>query len=166
MQEEEGGCTLEEAVGVGRQWERTETLGLRKGEGTGEEESREGRPGGSGQSQRWQKWESRTLQGIKSLFVTGTVMKILCFWGGERRGRERERVEEKGGEGRTKLPRLSHTEDLWNTNQAANAFGHAGVQLLSTSRLASNFRSYGYTEDFLRVHRGRRYSLDTGYQGF
>lgn len=38
-----GGCTLEEAVVVGRQWERTETVGLRKGEGTGEEESCKGR---------------------------------------------------------------------------------------------------------------------------
>lgn len=37
-----GGCTLEEAVVVGRQWEKTETVGLRKGEGT-EEESCEGR---------------------------------------------------------------------------------------------------------------------------
>jgi hypothetical protein len=53
-------------------------------------------------------------------------------------------VAEETRGGRTKLPRLSHTEDLWNTNHAANAFGHAGVQLLSTSRSASNFRSYRY----------------------
>lgn len=31
-EERGGGCTLEEAVVVGRQWERTETVGLRKGE--------------------------------------------------------------------------------------------------------------------------------------
>lgn len=49
-----GGCTLEEAVVVGRQWERTETVGLRKGEGTGEEESCQGRieRGGRGRQSR------------------------------------------------------------------------------------------------------------------
>jgi len=66
--------------------------------------------------------------------------------------KEAEREREKGRtaeeeRGSTKLPRLSHTEDLWNTNQAVNAFGHAGVQLLSTSRPASNFRSYRYIPD-------------------
>lgn len=35
---------MEEAVVVGRQWERTEILGLRKGEGTDEEESYKGKP--------------------------------------------------------------------------------------------------------------------------
>lgn len=82
------GCTLEEAVGVGRRWERNrETLGSRKGEGTrrGRVSRGEGRGTESGVRESRQKWESRTLQGIKSLFVTGTVMKILCFW------RERER---------------------------------------------------------------------------
>lgn len=79
---------MEEAVVVGRQWERTETVGLRKGEGTGEEESCEGRVERGRQraeSERRQKWESRTLQGIKSLFVTGTVMKILYFHGEKER---------------------------------------------------------------------------------
>lgn len=47
-EERGGGCTLEEAVVVGRQWERTETVGLRKGEGTGEEESCDGRTEGRG----------------------------------------------------------------------------------------------------------------------
>jgi len=102
---------LEEAVGIGRQWERSrESLELRKREDAGEEEESHGMAkrtrtgGGRGRAgtERRQKWESRTLQGIKSLFVTGTVMKILCFSrererereGRRRRAEERERKDE------------------------------------------------------------------------
>jgi len=41
-----GKCTLEEAVGIGRQWERSrESLELRKGEDAGEEEESHGMDG-------------------------------------------------------------------------------------------------------------------------
>jgi len=78
--ERKGGCTLKEAVVVGRQWERTETR-IEKGRRYRRrrvlrEEDRGAEEGEEGQGRVR---ESRTLQGIKSLFVTGTVMKILCF---------------------------------------------------------------------------------------
>jgi len=68
-------------------------------------------------------------------------MKILCFLREREREREREggergRAEETAGEATRRKDKttstLPHREDLWNTNQAANAFGHAGVQLPST----------------------------------
>lgn len=74
------------------------------------------------ESERRQKWESRTLQGIKSLFVTGTVMKIL--WLVEPMGREAWR----GGR-RQKWLDSPTPGDLWNTNQPANMFAHAGAKL-------------------------------------
>lgn len=69
------------------------------------------RGGGRIELERRQKWESRTLQGIKSLFVTSTVMKILCFWRkseiDRQIGRERKRSAEgeggREGEGRNYL---------------------------------------------------------------
>lgn len=36
-----------------------------------------GRKGDRPERRRFERWESRTLRGIKSLFVTGSVMKIL-----------------------------------------------------------------------------------------
>ena len=72
-------------------------------------------------SQRRQKWESRTLQGIKSLFVTGTVMKILWL---VKRGTER---------GERECLDSPTPGDLWNTNQPANTFAHAGAKLPGTS---------------------------------
>lgn len=54
-----GGYTLEEAVVVGWQWERTETLGLRKGEGTDEEESYDGRTGEEGEREKGQSQSQR-----------------------------------------------------------------------------------------------------------
>ncbi|KYN09123.1 hypothetical protein ALC57_18754 [Trachymyrmex cornetzi] len=78
------GCTLEEAVVVGRQWERAETLGLRKAEDTGEEESCEGGTEGGGERDRAE--SERRIKYIESTL--------------ERRGRKRlgfcSRSEETG----------------------------------------------------------------------
>lgn len=66
--EERGGrCTLKEAVVVRRQWEKSKTLGLRKGEDTGEEESCEGRTEGEGDRSRVRDGRSGSQEPYKEL---------------------------------------------------------------------------------------------------
>lgn len=66
-----------EEESVGENWE-SDWEKKRRGKGRARKRGRK--------SQRRQKWESRTLQGIKSLFVTGTVMKILWLVKREKEG--------------------------------------------------------------------------------